>query len=198
MTKEIHIIEQHPLLPFLPKTAKVLMLGSFPPPQHRWKMNFYYPNFQNDMWRILGYVFFNDKDYFIDVNRKTFNENKIKHFLENQGIAIYDAAEKIRRLQQNASDKHLEVIQPTDLKKLLIYLPQCKHIVTTGEKATQLVLKYFNNDSISAKVGSTHDLTLHGKHLYLHRLPSSSRAYPLPLFEKAQIYKHCFAKIFSD
>jgi len=46
-------IETHPLPPFLPPNAKLLMLGSFPPPATRWKMNFYYPNYQNDMWRIL-------------------------------------------------------------------------------------------------------------------------------------------------
>ncbi len=42
-------IETHPLEPFLPKNAKLLMLGSFPPPKTRWKMDFYYPNYQNDM-----------------------------------------------------------------------------------------------------------------------------------------------------
>ena len=30
------------------------MLGSFPPQQKRWSMAFFYPNFQNDMWRIFG------------------------------------------------------------------------------------------------------------------------------------------------
>ncbi|MGQ2387720.1 uracil-DNA glycosylase family protein, partial (plasmid) [Acinetobacter ursingii] len=42
-------IESHPLQPFLPSNAKLLMLGSFPPPKERWKMDFYYPNYQNDM-----------------------------------------------------------------------------------------------------------------------------------------------------
>ncbi len=58
-------IETHPLEPFLPSAAKLLMLGSFPPPVNRWSMDFYYPNFQNDMWRIMGLIFFSDKEYFI-------------------------------------------------------------------------------------------------------------------------------------
>ena len=58
-------IEQHPLEPFLPGNARLLMLGSFPPPQNRWKMNFYYPNYQNDMWRIFGLIFFSDKNHFL-------------------------------------------------------------------------------------------------------------------------------------
>ena len=52
------LIEVHPLPPFAPEGAKMLMLGSFPPPRARWKMDFFYPNFQNDMWRIFGVVFF--------------------------------------------------------------------------------------------------------------------------------------------
>ena len=48
--------EIHPLEPFFPQGARLLMMGSFPPKRERWKMDFYYPNFQNDMWRIFGLV----------------------------------------------------------------------------------------------------------------------------------------------
>ena len=41
-------IEQHPLEPFLPGNARLLMLGSFPPQRKRWSMEFYYPNWNND------------------------------------------------------------------------------------------------------------------------------------------------------
>ena len=41
-------VERHPLRPFLPENARVLFLGSFPPPRGRWCMDFYYPNFIND------------------------------------------------------------------------------------------------------------------------------------------------------
>ena len=40
------------------------MLGSFPPPKERWCMDFFYPNPQNDMWRIMGQIFFGDKTHF--------------------------------------------------------------------------------------------------------------------------------------
>jgi hypothetical protein len=59
------MIETHPLGFFLPDSTKVLLLGSFPPPKIRWSMDFYYPNFQNDMWRILGSIFYGFKEYFI-------------------------------------------------------------------------------------------------------------------------------------
>ena len=50
-------VEVHPLQPFLPEKARLLMLGSFPPQRKRWSMDFFYPNIQNDMWRIFGLVF---------------------------------------------------------------------------------------------------------------------------------------------
>ena len=129
-------IEKHPLKPFLPPKAKLLMLGSFPPQRKRWSMDFYYPNLNNDMWRIVGLLFFGDKDHFLNDTRKAFCREEIIDFLNEKGIALFDTASSIRRLQDNASDKFLEVVQPTDIAALLRQLPECRAIVTTGQKAT--------------------------------------------------------------
>ena len=80
--------ESHPLRPFLPSNAKVLMLGSFPPQQKRWSMDFFYPNFQNDMWRIMGLLFFADRNVFVDNKAKCFIQGDIVRFLEEVGIAL--------------------------------------------------------------------------------------------------------------
>lgn len=37
-------VEEHPLEPFLPSNARLLMLGSFPPQKKRWSIDFFYPN----------------------------------------------------------------------------------------------------------------------------------------------------------
>ena len=116
-------IEQHPLGFFLPENTKLLMLGSFPPPRARWSMNFYYPNIQNDMWRILGLVFYNDKEYFLET-KKAFSEEKAKAFCREKGIGI--------------------------------------------------------RFPLSSRI------------FHLYRMPSSSRAYPKPLEEKAAVYKQMF------
>jgi len=94
-------IEFHPLEPFLPPEAKILMLGSFPPPRNKWSMEFFYPNFQNDMWRIFGIVFHEEKEYFI--TNKKFDAVKIKDFCYKKGIALYDTATAVKRLRDNAS-----------------------------------------------------------------------------------------------
>ena len=58
------MIEKHPFPPILPHNTKVMMMGTFPPTKEKRSMEFHYPNFQNDMWRIYGLVFFDNAEYF--------------------------------------------------------------------------------------------------------------------------------------
>ena len=180
-------IEKHPLEPFLPAKAKLLMLGSFPPQKKRWSMEFYYPNLNNDMWRIFGILVFDDKDYFLNETRKAFCRERIIDFLNEKGIALFDTASSIRRLQDNASDKFLEVVEATDVTALLRQLPECKAIVTTGQKATDTLRQQFNVEE--PKVGDYSEFIFEGRAMRLYRMPSSSRAYPLALDKKATAYR---------
>ena len=181
------MIEQHPLEPFLPGNATLLMLGSFPPQKKRWSMDFFYPNLQNDMWRIFGLIFFQDKDHFLFENKKAFDKERLIVFLETKGIALYDTATSVRRLQDNASDKYLEVIEPTDIRLLLKQLPHCKAIVTTGQKATDIIRSQIEVNEPS--IGGSCPFEFEDRSLRLYRMPSSSRAYPLALEKKAAFYR---------
>ena len=180
-------IEKHPLEPFLPPKAKLLMLGSFPPQRKRWSMDFYYPNLNNDMWRIVGLLFFGDKEHFLNESRKAFCREQIVDFLNEKGIALFDTASSIRRLQDNASDKFLEVVQPTDIAALLRQLPECRAIVTTGQKATDTLREQLEVGE--PKVGDYAEFVFEGRAMRLYRMPSSSRAYPLALDKKAAAYR---------
>ncbi|MCH7312992.1 uracil-DNA glycosylase family protein [Acinetobacter sp. ANC 3882] len=188
-------IETHPLQPFLPTTAKLLMLGSFPPPQSRWKMDFYYPNYQNDMWRIFGLIFFKDKEHFLDLPNKNFKEQHIREFLTQIGIGIFDTAYQVKRLQGNASDKFLEIVTPTDLSKLLEQIPLCHTIMTTGDKATDTLMQNFPDQIVKPMIGQSVQVNYPDRALNLYRLPSSSRAYPLALEKKAEAYQQFFEQI---
>ena len=186
-------IERHPLKPFLPQSAKVLMLGSFPPPKARWSMDFFYPNFQNDMWRILGLVFFGDKNRFVIANERRFDYETVVRFCTETGIAIFDSASTVRRLKDNASDKFLEIVEPTDLAVLLRQIPDCHTIVTTGEKATDAIVSRYG--CTKPQVGSFSPLSIGGRGYRFFRMPSSSRAYPLALDKKADVYMAMFKSI---
>ena len=187
-------VEYHPLRPFLPENAKVLFLGCFPPQRKRWCMDFYYPNFINDHWRIEGQIFFGDKNHFVDLDAKRFKIHEIIDFCQEKGLAFFDTSTAIRRLQGNASDKFLEVVEPTDILALLSQLPHLRAIVTTGEKATETIcaslgitaipkVNTFVTTPLDSGIGAG------GEALLLYRLPSSSRAYPLSFDKKVEAYR---------
>lgn len=190
-------VEYHPLRPFLPETAKVLFLGSFPPQRKRWCMEFYYPNFINDHWRIEGKVFFGDKNHFVDLQAKRFKLDEIVAFCQEKGLAFFDTSTAIRRLQDNASDKFLEVVEPTDIRALLQQLPHLRAIVTTGEKATETICASLDIPTIP-KVNTSVPISSiihHPSSISLWRLPSSSRAYPLSFDKKVEAYRQMFMQI---
>ena len=190
-------VEYHPLRPFLPETAKVLFLGSFPPQRKRWCMDFYYPNFINDHWRIEGQVFFGDKNHFVDLQAKRFKLDEIVAFCQEKCLAFFDTSTAIRRLQDNASDKFLEVVEPTDIRALLQQLPHCRAIVTTGEKATETICASLGIPTIP-KVNTSvpvSSIIHHPTSISLWRLPSSSRAYPLSFDKKVEAYRQMFMQI---
>lgn len=191
-------VEYHPLRPFLPENAKVLFLGSFPPQRKRWCMDFYYPNFINDHWRIEGQVFFGDKNHFVDEAAKRFKIDEIVAFCQEKGLAFFDTSTAIRRLQDNASDKYLEVVEPTDIRGLLHHLPRCRAIVTTGEKATEtictsLAIPVIPKVNTSVVIPDIYNND--GDQIMLYRLPSSSRAYPLSFDKKVEAYQQMFKQI---
>ena len=178
--------ECHPFEPFLPEGARLLMLGTFPPSEKRWSMPFYYPNFQNDMWRIVGHCFFGDKQHFIADDGRHYRLAELKAFLTEQGIALYDTCTRIVRTRNTASDKDLQVVEQTNIPALLQRLPQCRAIVTAGQLATTLCAGQLGVSE--PRVGEYVEVAS----LRLYRMPSSSRAYPMPIEKKAEYYQRVF------
>ena len=158
-------------------------------------MDFFYPNLQNDMWRIFGIIFFNDKEYFLTNDKKAFDKERLEEFLIQKGIALYDTASAVIRLQDNASDKFLEVVEPTDIGLLLRQLPDCRSIITTGQKATDVICEYFSVKQPS--IGDKTEISFQDRTLLLYRMPSSSRAYPLKLEKKSEIYRKAFSDLIT-
>lgn len=205
------VIEKHPLKPFLPSNGKVLFLGSFPPPKARWSMEFFYPNFINDFWRIMGLIHFGDKKHFETPGEKSFNVDAVKAFCSVAGLGFYDTAGKVCRWKGNASDEFLEIIEPADIAALLAAMPECHTIVTTGGKSSEELLAILTSaggatavppySGLSAgqeascfpaavpPVGGCLSFHAFGRSLSWYRMPSSSRAYPMSLERKAEYYR---------
>ena len=200
--------ERHPLKPFLPPNARLLMLGSFPPPRRRWAMDFFYPNRTNMMWEIFGLVFYGDSQRLVDAENKTFRLEDIKALLTEHGIAIYDTACAVRRLSGNASDKDLEIVEKTDIPLLLSQIPHCHDIVCTGQKSFSVLTEDYGVPVPAMGTYNTFTLSSPPKiggvprrgegvcrTIRLWRMPSSSRAYPMKLEEKAAYYREMMQHI---
>ena len=125
------------------------------------------------MWRIYGVLFFGDKDYFLEKGKKAFSRERLVAFLEETGVALFDTAMEVIRQRGNASDQFLEIVTPVDLDAVLKRIPKCKA-------------------AENPKVGGFSDFEYKGRALRLYRMPSSSRAYPKPLEDKAAEYRVMF------
>ena len=188
-------IERHPFKPFLPEGAKVVLCGTFPPKREKWSMDFFYPNYQNDMWRVFGLIFYNDANHFFDIANKTIDKESIQAMLTRCRIGIGETATEVIRTKDNAADKFLEIVKPVDLPKLLSQVPKCSAIVTTGEKAATIIAELTATDvpkmgrMIRCAVGMEDETEREFNHW---RMPSTSRAYPMKLEKKAQYYAEMF------
>ena len=172
-------------------------------------MEFFYPNPQNDMWRIMGHIFFGDKTHFegqrnflkvqrdnvqcTKAGKTVFNRDEIVSFCETKGIAIFDTAQAVIRLQGNAADEHLEIVEQTDIAVLLQEIPLCHDICCTGGKAAQTLAETLH--CVLPKVGEFIETIFADRTIRFWRMPSSSRAYPLSLDKKAAAYRRMFETI---
>lgn len=191
-------------------------------------MEFFYPNWINDFWRIMGLIHFGDKAYFevhdtsqgptsIHIHRdvedagitvkpvKRFDKERVVQFCREKGIALFDTARKVRRLKDNADDNFLEIVEGTDVFALLDQLPECRTVVTTGGKASEELQSYFESHGLKVKipkVGEFVEIEVFHPHgsfgntsIRWWRMPSSSRAYPMKLENKADLYRRLFSPL---
>lgn len=145
------------------------------------------------MWRIFGLVFFDNANYFVIEGQKRFNKPKIERFLRQKGIALSDTAAQVRRLKDNASDAFLRIVKPADLPAMLAKLPNCKAVAATGGKAAEALAELAGVETPPA--GGHVEATAGGRKILIYRMVSSSRAYPKPLSQKAQIYADMFKSL---
>ncbi len=191
MSTEDLQIESHPWPPFVPDGARIMILGTFPPGSHRWSMDFYYPNRTNDFWRICGLLFMGNPDALYIKGERRFDEAAIRELMTERRIALGDTARKVRRLKGNASDKFLEILTPIPLADVLDMMPDCHTLATTGEKAASVIAD-ISGTSVPKMGEMVQVENFAGRNLDIWRMPSTSRAFPMRLEQKAGYYKRLF------
>ena len=188
-------VENHSFELIMNQNTKILMLGTFPTAKKNRGMEFYYSNYsRNDMWRILGNIF--NRNFVVSAEAK-FDEEKIRSFLNEVGIGMYDVVKEASRKKEGASvDSKVNFLQATDIKTILKQNPNCTNLCTVGVRTAKLLCKQFKNYGAQVpKLGEGETFNFEGKNITIYCMPSTSKANTSPLFEKIEKYKAMFKKI---
>lgn len=161
-------------------------------------MDFFYPNFYNDMWRIFGVIYYNDKEKFFDKTNKRIDKEGIQKMLITHRIGIGETVREAIRTKDNASDKFLEIVTPVDLPELLTKVPECVTIVTTGEKAASVIANLTTTELPA--MGEWRECCVRMRDMSIRifrhwRMPSTSRAYPMKFEKKTDYYREMLKSI---
>ena len=122
----------HPFTPFINKTSKILILGTFASIKS-FENNFYYTHPKNQFWKLLSEVF--EEEFPKSLEDK-------KRFLDRHNIALWDMVKSCKR--ENSLDSSLKEIEINDIKSLLKNYPNIKKIYFTSKKAQKLYHKNFD------------------------------------------------------
>ncbi|GET91362.1 hypothetical protein, unknown function [Leishmania tarentolae] len=150
--------EDHPIGPVVHADSRILFCGTFPPV--RKSIRFYYPNANNDMWKVLGQVFYDDVDAFYTsadcvsslfsppskqsscrAATRVLDERRIWHFAHSQPVGFFDVCRRVRRRRGTSADDNIEALERTNvLRDVLSCTPHCAGILTTGTLAFTMLL----------------------------------------------------------
>lgn len=131
---EIHPNWYHPI-----PTMKVLILGSFPPHQHKHDYSFYYPNKQNNFWKILAAIHQTDLIHF--KGDEAVRERK--QLMEQMKIGVQNLGRKIERIGLSARDTDIEIVEFQDVLSIIRKHKELKRILISGYSAENSTFKAF-------------------------------------------------------
>ncbi|CAG9579978.1 hypothetical protein LMJF_32_0320 [Leishmania major strain Friedlin] len=150
--------EDHPIGPVVHADSRVLFCGTFPPVRR--SIRFYYPNANNDMWKVLGQVFYDDADAFYTASAcasslfaspskrsgghaatRALDEVRVLRFADSQPVGFFDVCRRVRRRLGTSADSNIEALERTNVvRDVLSHTPHCAGIITTGTLALTMLL----------------------------------------------------------
>jgi hypoxanthine-DNA glycosylase len=116
----------HPLPPFVPEGARVLVLGTFPSPKSR-ERELYYGNPQNRFWRVMAALAGRELE--------AIEPAACYALAEELGLALWDVVASCEI--EGAADSTIANVEPNDVAGLL-GRTGIEAVATTGTKAAAL------------------------------------------------------------
>lgn len=134
--------ESHPWEPFIPQNADKLILGTFPTTDKcRGAYEFFYPNPNNDFWRVIFEVAGKKLDDFLQAEPI----DTRKQILSYLKLGIADIGKRVLRQKDSSKDDNLFPIEYTDIFSLLETNPEIKKIIITSSSGANSVLSWFHH-----------------------------------------------------
>lgn len=132
--------ETHPWPHYVPNDANKLILGTFPTAEkNRGAFDFYYPNPNNDFWKII-----------FEIAQESTSKFKIndlvterKQILQKLRIGIGDIGKEILRQKNNSKDEGLFPLVFTDIFAILEAHPTIQKIILTSSSGCNSALAWF-------------------------------------------------------
>lgn len=149
MSKNRLNTETHPDWYFDIPVMKVLILGSFPPHESKRDYPFYYPNKQNNFWKILAQLNSTPLNYFS--GQEAVKERQ--QLMLDLKVGVQNLGRKIARKGLSSRDTDIVISEFQDVLSIIRNHPELKKILIAGYSAEnstyRAFLKYL--DSLNIK-----------------------------------------------
>lgn len=120
MANQLNEREFIPVKPFIEKGQTQLIVGTFTPHKKFWNFNFFYPDYKNRLWNVLGKVAFGDNyqlDYTLD-SLKAVEERK--NILRKLNAGMVNIIESCTRKNNSSLDNNLQDITLYNIIEVIV------------------------------------------------------------------------------
>jgi hypothetical protein len=118
---------------------RTLILGSFPPHQKKRDYPFYYPNKQNNFWKILAAIC--NKELLCFQGKKAVLERKA--IMEKLQVGIENMGRSIKRKGESAKDTDIVILTFHDILNIIYQHKELNTIILSGYSAPNSTYKSF-------------------------------------------------------
>lgn len=193
--EEEYSLETHPGWDFNIPVMKTLILGNFPPHRKRWDYEFFYPNKQNNFWKVLAEI--NGSP----LNHMTGNAavEERKHLMQVLKTGVLNIAHKVRRKGASARDTDIEILEYNDVIGFIEKHPELEIIIIAGYSAKNSTAKKFMEYLAKHKIkfkappeitaGAQFPLYVKNRTIKCVIVNSTSTAFPIKLKDLADQFR---------
>ena len=143
----------------IPK-IKTLILGSFPPHSDKHDYPFYYPNSQNNFWKILSIISNKPLQYLKTKKEDTTIKTKAVHerydIMKQLNVGVQNIGLEISRIGKSAKDTDIEITKYQDILSIIHSHKELERILLPGFSAPnstfRAFVKYLELNNINVEV----------------------------------------------